>query len=124
MIVDVSAVVDDLADSYVTRTRQSGSYVAGIWTPAADVVTTGLRCCLRPIDGRTRDALPEGVRTLARWVCHALFDIQTTVAGSGKYGDRITVDNGDGRIYVAISLDDSFQTHGQYTKVALTELEN
>lgn len=121
MIVDVSDVVDDLADSYVSRVRKTGSYVDGVWTDAADVTTPDLRCVLRPIDGRTRDALPEGVRTLAKWLCHATWDIQTTVAGSGVYGDRIIV---GGKSYVAISIDDSFETHGQFTRVALTELEN
>ena len=121
MIIDVSSVVDDLADSYVSRVRQTGAYVNGIWTANADEVTNGLRCVLRPIDGRTRDALPEGVRTKAQWLCHALWDIRTTIAGSDQYGDRIIV---DGRIYVADSIDDSFNTHGQYTRVALRELEN
>ena len=121
MIVDVSDVVDDLADSLDSRVRQTGDYTDGVWVAAPDVVTPDLRCCLRPIDGRTRDALPEGVRTKAKWLCHATWDIHTTVAGSGEYGDRIIV---GGKPYVAISIDDSFSTHGQITRVALTELEN
>lgn len=119
-LIDVSDVVSDLSENYVTRIRQTGSYVDGVWVANPDQ-TDQFWACVRPIDGRTRDALPEGVRTLARWVLHGLVDIKTTVAGSAEYGDRIVF---NGRTYVAISIDDSFNTHGQYTKVALTELQN
>jgi hypothetical protein len=119
-LIDVSEVVSDLSESKCVRVRQTGSYVHGAWVAAPDVQTT-FWGCVRPIDGRTRDALPEGVRTLARWLLHTLVDIKTTVAGAGTYGDRVIF---DGRTYVAISIDDSFNTHGQYTRVALTELEN
>lgn len=119
-LIDVSDVVSDLSESVCIRRRQTGVYTDGVWVPAADTDVT-FRACLRPVDGRTRDALPEGVRTLAQWIMHTLIDIETTVAGSPEYGDRILV---SGRTYVAISIDDSFTTHGQYTKVALTELQN
>ena len=119
-LIDVSSVVDDLSETLCQRVRQTGSYVDGVWVASPDQTIT-FRACVRPVDGRTRDALPEGVRTLAQWILHSLTDITTTVAGSGNYGDRIIF---DGRTYVAISIDDSFNTHGQYTRVALTELQN
>lgn len=119
-IVDVSRTVSNFSDTPVTRIRRDGAYVGGIWVENTPVSTSHWGC-VRPVDGRTRDAMPEGVRTLARWVIHADWDIRTDVAGTGEMCDQIVY---NGVTYDAISIDDSFQTHGQYTRVALTELQN
>ena len=126
-LLDVSDVVSDLNNATCSVVRTTGGYatassvgvIVGQWVANAPT-TYSVPACIVPINGRTRSALPEGIRDKARYVMHCLFDIRTDEAGTSHLCDHVTY---EGIEYIAVNPW-TFHGHGQYCKVILVSLEN
>lgn len=124
--INVSGTVRRLAAQTVTRTRFAagsypqtgatrGQFVAGATSTASIAASVG------PIDDRTRQSLPEGVRLKARYLLHTLADVrgdQPATSGSVLQADRITYNS---RVYV-VWQDRDWVGHGSYTRCVLLDM--
>lgn len=103
------------AGAYSTAPGSKGVFVAGAPTSSTISAVIG------PIDGRTRDLLPEGIRLRARYLCHTLDDLrgdQPTATGTAiTQGDRVIF---NGRTY-QVYQDRDWVTLGQYQRSVLVE---
>jgi hypothetical protein len=124
--VIVSDCVTSLAAVDVTRIRYAaGAYSTtagskGVFVPGAATNTT-IAAVIGPIDGRTRDLLPEGIRLRARYLCHTIADVRgdaPTVSGTAiTQADRIVF---NGRTY-QVYQDRDWVTLGAYNRSVLVE---
>jgi hypothetical protein len=118
MNVTVSEVVKSLANATITRRRLTGAYVAGVWTETA--VDTVLKCVCQPVSGKSRDALPEGVRDKGRYVIHLVgATVRIDKAGTGEKADQVFY---RGVEYIAVNPWE-YLDHGNYNKIVLCTLE-
>jgi len=103
------------AGAYSTTAGSKGVFVAG--TPT----NTTIAAVIGPIDGRTRDLLPEGIRLRARYLCHTTADVrgdQPTASGTAiTQADRIIF---NGRTY-QVYQDRDWVTLGVYNRSVLVE---
>lgn len=120
MNINMQSTVRRLSNATITRIRTDGSYVDSVWTPGTPASVT-LKCVAVPVTGKTRDALPEGVRDRARYeVTLADGDIRIDKAGSGQLTDHIMY---RGVEYIAVNPWD-YLDHGYYNRTVLCTLEN
>jgi len=126
----MSTTVDDavlsLASSAVVRYRAAaGAYSTtagnkGVYVRGAETSTT-IAGCMGPINDRTRQLLPEGIRLSARYMVHTLADVrgdQPTASGTAiSTGDRIGY---NGRTY-QVWQDRNWVDHGNYKRFVLVE---
>lgn len=115
-MLDLSDVVDALAESTVTRRRYAAGTLAttGIYTPGASTDTTVTACLAAP-DARTMELLPEGLRSRARWLMHTTADVRT--AASGVLPDKVLV---GGVAYEPVAVR-AYSHHGGYNRLVLVE---
>lgn len=103
------------AGAYSTTAGSKGVFVAGAPT------STTISAVIGPIDGRTRDLLPEGIRLRARYLCHTLDDLrgdQPTATGTAiTQADRVTF---NGRTY-QVYQDRDWVTLGGYQRSVLVD---
>lgn len=103
------------AGAYSTTPGSKGVFVAGTSTSSTISAVIG------PIDGRTRDLLPEGIRLRARYLCHTIADVrgdQPTVSGTAiTQADRIVF---NGRTY-QVYQDRDWVTLGAFQRSILVE---
>lgn len=103
------------AGAYSTTAGSKGVFVAGTSTSSTISAVIG------PIDGRTRDLLPEGIRLRARYLCHTTADVrgdQPTVSGTAiTQADRIVF---NGRTY-QVYQDRDWVTLGAFQRSILVE---
>lgn len=101
--------------AYSTTAGSKGVFVAG--TPTSSTISA----VIGPIDGRTRDLLPEGIRLRARYLCHTIADVRgdaPTISGTAiTQADRIVF---NGRTY-QVYQDRDWVTLGQYNRSVLVE---
>ena len=125
--IDVSDVVIGFSTMAVTRTRYAaGSYPQtganrGQYVPGAQTTAT-ITASMQPIDHRTREMLPEGIRlraTYTMWTCDDVRADQPTTSGSVTQSDWITFDS---RVY-QVYKDNTWPTvaDGKYRRFVLVE---
>jgi len=123
--VNVANVVQSLAATPVTRRRfAAGSYPQtgasrGQFVAGAATDTT-IRAVMEPLDDRTRQLLPEGVRLRARYWLHSTADVrgdQPSTSGTVTQADDIVF---NGRTYT-VWQDRDWVGHGSYTRCVLLE---
>lgn len=115
-MLDVSDIVDALAETAVTRRRYAAGTLAttGLYTPGASADTT-VQACLSTPNARTLEMLPEGLRSRARWLMHTTADVRT--ADSGLLPDKILV---SGTAHEPVELR-NYSQHGAYRRLVLVE---
>jgi hypothetical protein len=91
----------------------------GAWVPGATTTAT-ITGQMQPLDDRTRQLLPEGVRLRARYVMHTTADVRgaiPTATGNPVAGDLITW---QGRTY-QVYQDRDWNGQGSYTRCILAD---
>jgi hypothetical protein len=119
--ISVAQVVIDQSAQTVTRTRYGAATLAstGVWgrgTATTETITGQMQ----PLDDRTRQLLPEGVRLRARYVMHTTADVRgatPTASGTPVAGDTITW---QGRTY-QVYQDRDWNGQGSYTRCILAD---
>jgi len=103
------------AGAYSTTAGSKGVFQAGASTTATISAVIG------PIDGRTRDLLPEGIRLRARYLCHTTADLrgdQPTASGTAiLQADRVVF---NGRTY-QVYQDRDWVTLGAFQRSVLVD---
>lgn len=101
------------AGAYSTTTGSKGVFAAGAST------STTISACIGPVDDRTRQLLPEGIRLRARFLMHTLADVrgdQPTASGTAiTQADRITYNGQTYQVY----QDRHWVGHGEYGRFLL-----
>lgn len=115
-MLDLSDVVDALAESPVTRRRFAAGTLAttGVYTAGASTDTTVYACLAAP-DAKTMELLPEGLRSRARWLMHTTADVRT--ATSGLLPDKVIF---GGVTYEPVAVR-AYSHHGGYNRLVLVE---
>lgn len=119
--ISVAQVVIDQSAQTVTRTRYGAATKSamGAWVPGATTTAT-ITGQMQPLDDRTRQLLPEGVRLRARYVMHTTADVRgatPTATGNPVAGDLITW---QGRTY-QVYQDRDWNGQGSYTRCILAD---
>lgn len=130
-MADVLVTVDDIVEGFAaqsaTRRRAAvGSYAQtgasrGQYTPGATTDTT-INAVMQPLDHRTRQMLPEGIRLRGRYVMWTTADIigdAPTTGSTVQVGDVIVFDSRTYQPYADQSWGGT--DHGQYRKFVLLE---
>lgn len=123
--INVSNVVQSLAASPVTRRRfAAGSYpqagaTRGQFVAGASADTT-IRAVMQPIDDRTRQLLPEGIRLRARYLLHTTADVRGDAPATGASITQADDVIYNGRTYT-VWQDRDWATHGSYTRCVLLD---
>lgn len=94
-------------------TRTSGSYVEGVWTPAAPS-TFDIEGSLQPLNGRELLLLPEGERSKGSWKLYTEPEVELRVAEAGGAAEADTVAWEGRTLRVVGRLD-----HGHHTGLTL-----
>lgn len=119
--ITVAQVVIAQSAQTVTRTRYGAATLpaSGIWQRGTSTTAT-ITAQMQPLDDRTRQLLPEGVRLRARYVMHTTADVRgatPTATGTPVGGDTITW---NGRIY-QVYQDRDWNGQGSYTRCILAD---
>jgi hypothetical protein len=123
--VDVSDVVDALADQTVTRRRYAaGAYSTatgskGVFVPGA-TTDTPIFVCIGPVTGRDKQDMSEGVRLRARYKLHTTADLRGDEPMTGATATQADHVLYDGREYEVIQ-DRRWVGHGGYRRFILAE---
>lgn len=119
MNINMQATVRRLSNATITRIRTDGSYVNSVWTPGTPA-SVDLKCVCVPVSGKTRDALPEGVRDRGAYEITLVGadTIRIDKAGTGELTDVIVY---RGIRYEAMNPWD-YADHGYYNRTVLLHI--
>jgi len=86
-----------LGQQSLTVTRQTGSYVDGVWTLAADS-TFGIVGSIQQLSARELQLLPEGERTREQRILYSLTQLRTAKLDTQVPPDEVTYDGRQWRV--------------------------